>query len=48
MRPQLVWKILAALAVTPVIATGQIPWLAPKCDIKPRRRTVVITAVGES
>ena len=40
MRPQLVWKILAALAVTPVIATGQIPWLAPKCDIKPRHRLV--------
>ncbi len=40
MRPQLVWRILAALAVTPVIATGQIPWLAPKCDIKPRHRLV--------
>jgi len=35
MRAQLVSRILAGIAMTPVIAAGQGRWIAPKCDIKP-------------
>jgi tetratricopeptide (TPR) repeat protein len=35
MRLQLVSKILAGIALAPVVAAGQGHWVAPRCDLKP-------------